>query len=301
MITVSSPIQPPNQPDRRVIGLVVGLIAVALIVVIIVVGVLAARQLSDGFGTAADTEETATNPDAADTDEAASPDTTDTENEDAGADEAESDTDDTASNPEAITDADVEGWQGVLVQSRPLIYDVPEEWYVHTPGMILGFEDEDPDAPFGYSPTVAMSGAARYTERSGDCEYVAEPGVAGTSSAGSSGDTAAIADTLATDWAQAAYENDNGDPQLQAADPEPFTENGLDGHQVTVDVTPAEDECYPEAAEVRVVSVADEDREEVDNLIVYADTAGEEAPDSADLDVLVSSLRPQEDWEDPDG
>ncbi|MDS1272500.1 hypothetical protein RIF23_19615 [Lipingzhangella sp. LS1_29] len=294
---MTSPSSPPNQADRRIVGVVVGLLAVALIVVIIVIGVLVARQVSEsiGAGAAVTTEATPeSSPDAtvdADTPE-------ETETADTGDPTPETDT---PSDPDALTDAEVEGWQGVLVRSRPFVYDVPADWIVRSPGMISGFEEEDPDAPFGYSPTVGMSGVAVYAARAGDCEYVADPAVAGTSSSEGLGDTAERAEAMATDWAEAAYGNDAGDPELTVGAAEPFTENGLDGHRVTVEVAPATEDCYPEQAQVQVVSVADPDRNMVDHFILYADVTGDEAAPQDDLDVIVSSLRPQEDWEDPNG
>lgn len=256
------------------------------ILLLIGAGILSYRHISSGISSDASAQNGAeedsrdSGADTAASEEPQSPEETerseDTENED---------------DPEALTEATVDGWQGVQVEERPLAYDVPDDWVVESPGMSRGFEEEDPDAPFGYSPTVMKSGVATYGERDADCPgYPPLPGSVGTSAMGESTDTADSATALAQEWAASGYEDDS---QIDLGDPVSFSASGLEGHDVTAEIEVASQECYPETAMVRVVSVTAPDADDVYNLIIYADTSGAAAPDT-DFNQVVSSLRPSE-------
>jgi hypothetical protein len=202
--------------------------------------------------------------------------------------------DDGAAGDEPDADAagvDDGSTQEVVGERRPLTYDVPASWTVADPGVITGFEEEDPDAPFGYSPKVGMSGAATYLERGGDCGLVS--GKVGTNGVGEAGfDTEIAAQGTAMLWAEAAYGLGDDEPEFQLSDPEPFEANGLTGHYAVADVTPVPHECHPEKAQVRVASFDSPDGDDVYNIIIYADASGDLAPDPDELDSIISSIRP---------
>ncbi|MDA0562763.1 hypothetical protein LG943_00180 [Streptomonospora sp. S1-112] len=199
----------------------------------------------------------------------------------------------TADAPEALTDATVANWKGVAVPDYGIAYDVPQAWFAADPGVITGFEEPDPDAPFGYSPTVAMSGVAEFGARQGPCHtYPPGPGTSGISGEGEPADTAQTAPRVAEAWAVAAYGNDNGDPEVSLGEAVPFAANGLTGHQVTATVKVPEFECYPGEAQVRAVSFAAPQGGDVYHFVVYADASGDEGPNLADVDTMVSTLRP---------
>lgn len=282
------PVGGPPQRSNRAIGITVATLgAITLVLTIVVVAVLIGRSLP--FDSAADAEETSPTPSDPEPEE--SPEASPVEEEQ---EEEQSDED-------AQTTPTIDGWQGVAAQRRPLEYDVPDDWIVESPGMMYGFEEEDPDAPFGYSPTVTMSGVSFWPSTQDGCsEDGPGSGQVGTSGMGEMVDTAQGAESVAMEWAQAAYEHDDGDPQLSAAEVEPFEENGLSGHLATVEVTPTPADCYPEAAEVRVASVEFPEQDDVYNIIIYADTTSPVAPDAEGLDTILTTVRPQDDWVDPD-
>ncbi|QVQ51216.1 hypothetical protein J4H86_20675 [Spiractinospora alimapuensis] len=291
------PNEPPPQypvggPQRgnRAIGITVAVLGgLTLVLTVIVVIVLVLRLQSSDEGTTADdipippveSEESASEegPEDADDDEE---------------DEPESD-------ENARVSATIEGWQGVAAQRRPLEYDVPSDWIIESPGMLHGFEEEDPDAPFGYSPRVTMSGVSYFPSREDGCEETGPgSGKVGSSGMGEMVDTASGAEAMATEWAEAAYEHDDGAPQLSAAEVSPFEANGLEGHIATVDVVPSAADCYPESAQVNVASVEFPDENDVYNFILYADTSGSVAPEADDVETILTTLRPQDGWVDPD-
>lgn len=290
------PVQPPSgtassRVHRVVLAVIIGLLVVTLVFAVVSVAVLIDRGLLSGDQGPA---------------EAAPSPTTTAESEPDPPSESPPSQDATEagneqSDSQALTEATVEGWQGVAVRRRPLVYDVPGDWVVESPGMMYGFEEEDPDAPLGYSTRVIMSGVAYWPEADPACEDTGpDSGAIGTSGMGEVVDTAAGADGVAREWADAAYEHDGGDPELSVGAPEPFEANGLEGHAVTVDVTPEPADCYPESAQVRVASVDYPEEDDVYNLIVYADTSGPLAPDGDDLDTMLTTLRPQEGWVEPE-
>jgi hypothetical protein len=185
----------------------------------------------------------------------------------------------------------IDGWQGVRNSKRPIAYDVPPDWIALSPDVHVGFEEPDPDASFGYAPRVIMSGAAEYGRRrcGGDSWPRAR---VGTSGMGEVVDTAKGAKVMAIEWAEAAYDSDDGDDaQLDVGDPEPFEAHGLRGHLVRVDVVPGPDDCAPEHAHVRVASVHVPSEDDVYNLILYAPTSGDDVVDARTIDTIFSSLR----------
>jgi hypothetical protein len=199
----------------------------------------------------------------------------------------------TADDEAALTAASVDGWKGIAVEDRGIAYDVPADWFALSPGVITGFEEEDPDAPFGYSPRVAMSGAAEFGAREEPCyDYAPSPGMAGTSGAGEAVDTAELSGFLAGEWASAAYDNDSGAAEVEVGATEPFTANGLEGHVTTATAAVAERPCYPEAARVTVATVLAPTGDDVYSLIVYTDTAGDQAVPEDTVAAITGSLRP---------
>ncbi|NEE03103.1 hypothetical protein [Phytoactinopolyspora halotolerans] len=252
---------------------------------LVVAGALAA---CGGSGDDAEESGSSAGPEAASTDNAGQ------DGSDARADaDADADADGAAADDEADADADTGDSaersghgrvQEVVAERRPLAYDVPGHWTVESPGVITGFEEEDPDAPFGYRPTVGMSSVASYGERGGDCTLA--PAKAGTNGMGEAGfDTEAAAQGVAVMWAEAAYGDGDDKPECQLSGPEPFEANGLSGHYVEAEVTPVPHECHPEDALVRVASFDSPDGDDVYNLIIYADASGALAPEASDLDL----------------
>ncbi|MFC4566021.1 hypothetical protein ACFO4E_29555 [Nocardiopsis mangrovi] len=199
----------------------------------------------------------------------------------------------TADDAGALTDATTAGWKGVAVEDRGIAYDVPGDWYAHSPGLTVGFEEEDPDAPFGYSPRVAMGGAAEHGAREEPCyDYPPAPGMSGTSSAGEVVDTAELSLFLAGEWAEAGYGNDSGEPEVEVGETVAFTAGGLGGHRTTATARVAEHPCYPEEAQVTVFAFLAPSGDDVHSLVVYSDTSGGQATPSGTVDGILSSLRP---------
>jgi hypothetical protein len=227
------PPEPPAQPPsgtvsarlhRVVLAVIIGLLVVTLVAVVATVAVLINRGL---IGEAQAPVEAAPSSDPAADSEPSPPPQSPSPDNAAGENEE--------SDSQALTEAGLEGWQGVAVRPRPLVYDVPRDWVVASPGMMYGFEEEDPDAPFGYSPRVMMSGVAYWPQSDPECEDTGpSAGTVGTSGMGDVVDTATGADGVAREWADAAFEHDGGDPELSVGEPEPFEANGLEGHMVTV-------------------------------------------------------------------
>lgn len=276
------------QRGNRAIGITVAVLGgltlvLAVITVIVLVSRIQSSDVSADDIIPTPTEEPVESPSAEET-----PDDDDDE------DQPESDED-------ARVSATVEGWQGVAAERRPLEYDVPSDWIVEGPGMMHGFEEEDPDAPFGYSPRVTMSGVSYFPSREDGCEETGPgSGKVGTSGMGEMVDTAGGAESVAMEWAEAAYEHDDGAPELSAAEVNPFEANGLEGHIATVDVVPSAADCYPDTARVSVASVEFPEENDVYNFVLYADTSGSVAPEPDDIETILTTLRPQDDWVEPD-
>ncbi|MFC3999512.1 hypothetical protein ACFOVU_26605 [Nocardiopsis sediminis] len=199
----------------------------------------------------------------------------------------------TADDPEALVEAATAGWKGVAVEERGVAYDIPDDWFAHAPDLTVGFEEEDPDAPFGYSPRVAMSGAAEYGAREEPCyDYPPAPAMSGTSGAGEVVDTAEMSMFLAGEWAEAGYGNDSGEPEVEVGETAEFAANGLEGHRTTATVQVAEHPCYPAQAQATVFAFLAPSGDDVYTLVVYSDTSGDQATSSETVDGIMSSLRP---------
>jgi hypothetical protein len=195
----------------------------------------------------------------------------------------------------------IPGWQVVVVPQRGLAYDVPPDWRIEEPDIIIGFEEEDPSAPFGYSPRVVMSGVARGGDRGQDCATDSGDTAAsytGTSGAGEVVDTAQMAGYLAGEWASAAFENDAGPPAVSQVAAEPYAANGLTGHVVraTADalVGSPPDPCAPVHGRVAVASVLAPAGDDVYNFVVYGDADGPHALPEETVAMILSTLRPIE-------
>lgn len=187
----------------------------------------------------------------------------------------------------------LEDSQEVVLDRRPLVYNVPQDWTVQSPSRISGYEEEDEDAPFGYSPVVSMSGVSTLPDPDDEDCLVAQAGSSAVEEPDM--DTDMIAQGTAIAWAEAAYGKDGEDPEVDLGFTEPFEANGLEGDQVVANVTPVPGECNVTEAQVRVVSFDAPDADEVYNIIIYGTTVGLLAPTPDELDFIISSIRPAED------
>jgi hypothetical protein len=203
----------------------------------------------------------------------------------------------------------VPDWQVVVMPQQGLAYDVPPGWRVYDPTALVGFEIEDPTSPFGSRPRVSASGAANAGDRGPRCGDPANLGYtlgapadfhravsySGTGAVGELVPTDVLAGDLAREWASAAFESAAGSPAVTVAPAQPFAANGLSGHVARADATTApgaDDPCVAAGGQVRVAAVVAPAGDDVLTLVLYSDTAGEQASEDATLDAILASLRP---------
>lgn len=149
-----------------------------------------------------------------------------------------------AANPRAGEDLKpvVAGWKVVINPKWGTVFDVPPEWEVATPGMLVGFEDDK--NPAGGKPLVTMSAPAYYKDKwceadsdgDGDKEKTGLSRV-GTKGANGAKSTGEVAEIQSGKWVFAGYDQKRTG-KIVVGKPKPFTTtSGLVGSVSTATAT----------------------------------------------------------------
>jgi hypothetical protein len=200
----------------------------------------------------------------------------------------------TDSPTDALTGAKVPariaGWQGVASRNHGVAYDVPPNWQVQSPGVIVGFEDDKG------KPLVGMSGAAGI--KNGQCTLVQTGGSGGegpdTRSSAKVSDLPGTAQYAARRWANAGYTPKKGRaPTVRLSKPVSVRLGGMKGYHVTANVTVngSRGPCDPPQAVVHAVAFPSIQGDPV-VFITYADRGVSGAASDQDIAKAISSLRP---------
>ncbi len=183
---------------------------------------------------------------------------------------------------DVLVDPVVPGWQGVRSPKDGVVYDVPKDWKVLTPGTLIGYERDG-------KVTIVKHGVSRYLE--GACgepppgEVPAYRGSVGFVTADSD-DPDQVAPAIARKWAEAAATDEAGEaPIAQLSPPEEITVANGTIPAVTVSAT-----VVPE---VRVTTVAFTLGDGSTRLFLMAlDQQVPDALDEATAAQMIQSIRP---------
>lgn len=185
------------------------------------------------------------------------------------------------------------GWRTVASDKWGFTYEVPpsdDDWMAKGDGTIIG-QGEDENG----MPEIAMSGVAVYKDK--PCEGWGDRAVTGAQGITETRDTSAMAEGVASKWAELSFTTDAGPGETEVRSVEPFSNNGLEGHRAIVDVKLKDPEkgCQPPTAEVHTVVVPNPAEDDaVRAFTVLTDTGISDAADSDVIERIVDSLRDQE-------
>lgn len=185
-------------------------------------------------------------------------------------------------------EATIPGWQPVADSRTSVAYDVPGDWKVESPTVLVGFEDES-------GPRVAMHAVATYKDDA--CanvrgSYRGRTGIMGNRMEGIKPRQAAEAGALL--WAAAAAEVPTDDPSIPTPEAKRISLDGdLEAWRATVTITPPEDgDCAAPKLRFTTVSFTPRDGGGVVLFVMYTDLG---VPDALPGDVankIISTLRP---------
>ncbi len=178
--------------------------------------------------------------------------------------------------------AAVPGWQAVVADTGGLAYDVPPHWDVSPPGAGVTVRDG--------TAQLAVTMLAGYLDGYCQASTGSSRALAGVATAPQADASTAATDTArhVADW---AYRS--GGQTVSVGTPTTATAGGLTGELVTARVTVAKpDPCDPPSALVTVFALADKAHHDSLVALAYADQQFAGAVSQADLDKIVTSLRP---------
>ncbi len=186
-------------------------------------------------------------------------------------------------------------WQVQTIENRHNAFDVPPDWDVGDDGYMVGYED-DREGSEG-EPLVAMSGVSTYMDGwCAEAEYgVSWHAVAGTKGGQGATSTEEAAENEATNWALAAYDQEQRG-RLEVSEPEPFeSDHGISGHTVTATITDVpedrDDPCGTFDGKVVTVSYLDVNSD-LATWVLVTDTGFDGALDDDTIEQMMTSLRP---------
>jgi hypothetical protein len=184
----------------------------------------------------------------------------------------------------------IAGWQPVSSAKRNAVFDAPPGWTLQPDSIVVGFESG--------GAIVAGSGSGSF--RHGFCPSHpgAERALAVLTSSGIA-DLSAAATDAARRWGELAYQDDaKRRPELTPEAPVPLrTSSGLNGMAAKVVARPASvGPCGSPSGLVRVLAASikpsDAGRGATVVLVVVADTDVPDAAPAADLEQILTTLRP---------
>lgn len=192
--------------------------------------------------------------------------------------------------PEASKDPGdpvVPGWQAVINPKHYSAFDVPdnEDWKVASQGTVTGFTDNKKPEDL----LVAMSAPAYFKE---DWCKDSNRAIVGTKGGQGSRNTKEAAEIAASNWAIAAYDQEQKG-KLKESGGKPFSnKQGIKGHTATATLTGAPKDGKCEVSEAKVVSVSWINSNDDLVLWVFLTDAGvpDEIPD-ATIKKMTGSLR----------
>ncbi|MEU8415220.1 hypothetical protein AB0C24_20750 [Amycolatopsis japonica] len=143
----------------------------------------------------------------------------------------------------------IAGWQPVLSDDHPLVYDVPPDWKLEEPDVAIGYETPSGDL-------VTLQGVARYRRAFCPGSDLSARAMAGftTIDEGEVGGLAQAAEETTIRWAEAAYGH-GPKTEIGKAGPVPVLDGGTTATAVTTTVVPAPDGPCP-APSVAITAIA---------------------------------------------
>ncbi|MGW7005469.1 hypothetical protein ACWGCW_22360 [Streptomyces sp. NPDC054933] len=193
----------------------------------------------------------------------------------------------------------IAGWQTQSWQHHGFSYDVPpqsEQWKVAKPDLEIAYTDKNG------MPIVGMTGTSDYRE--GGCASAGNqsgPIAAGKGQLATIGTQGAKGGTLqdnariaAGNWGFAAYGGADGHkPKVAVSQATPWKHNGIDGYTATATVTGIyqPSPCVPATATARAIAMHLKDGT-TGLWIIYADQGVPNALTSAEIDKIMSTVRP---------
>jgi hypothetical protein len=199
-----------------------------------------------------------------------------------------------ASRPRAVTLPVVSGWKPVVSDDHPFAFDVPPDWTVEEPGVIVGFE-----APGG--ELLSLHGVARF--KSNFCRYLdvssrAQAGFTSIRADEVTGMREAAEETVLR-WAEAAYSSADFAKQprvtVTKAQPVPVFGGSVEAMEMTATVRPVEpNACSPPSVALTAVVLPLNADTDAMRYHVHLTLADQETADALPADVaaqIIGSIR----------
>lgn len=180
------------------------------------------------------------------------------------------------------------GWQGVLSRKEKVAYDVPRDWTVGSPGLLVGFEDKS-------GPRTIMHGVATYKDEACPNADGSYRGQVGFMSVGKF-DPREGARIAALLWAEAAAElpENSGEVARPSSTPVKVADGAISAWKATAVVDlPAGSDCPAPRMKVTAVGFTPKPGGNTAMFILYTDLDVPDALPDAVAGKIIASLRPQ--------
>ncbi|MFC5723400.1 hypothetical protein ACFP1Z_24870 [Streptomyces gamaensis] len=178
----------------------------------------------------------------------------------------------------------IDGWKAVINPKRHDAFDVPADWTVESPTLMIGFEDDKGKG------LVGMTGPSRF--KKGYCQKNGELAAAGTKGAQGAKSEADAAEVEALNWVFAGFDQKKTG-KFDTTKSQPFkSDYGITGYSASATVTGVKktDKCTTDG-KAFAVTYKDTQGDLATWVLYAAKGVNDELPDET-IKKIMSSLRP---------